>query len=119
MTKPQTLRIDDMVTIDPITSAQEEAWETWRRGDHMALYGTAGTGKTYLGMYLGLEEVLDKSTPQDKLVIVRSVVPTREVGYLQALLKRKCLRMCYRTYQYVQNYLKMVMHMKNFVLKTR
>ena len=26
MTKPQTLRIDDMVTIDPITSAQEEAW---------------------------------------------------------------------------------------------
>ncbi len=89
MTKPQTLRIDDMVTIDPITSAQEEAWETWRRGDHMALYGTAGTGKTYLGMYLGLEEVLDRSRPQDKLVIVRSVVPTREVGYLPGTLEEK------------------------------
>ena len=88
MTKPQTLRIDDMVTIDPITSAQEEAWRHVRRGDHMALYGTAGTGKTYLGMYLGLEEVLDKSL-QDKLVIVRSVVPTREVGYLQFTLEEK------------------------------
>ena len=40
-------------------------------------------------MYLGLEEVLDKSTPQDKLVIVRSVVPTREVGYLPSTLEEK------------------------------
>ena len=37
MTKPQTLRIDDMVTIDPITSAQEEAWETWQRRPHGTL----------------------------------------------------------------------------------
>jgi predicted ribonuclease YlaK len=40
-------------------------------------------------MYLALSDVLDKSYEQDKLVIVRSVVPTREMGYLPGSIEEK------------------------------
>lgn len=84
------IRIDDLVTIDPITPRQKDAFEAWKQdGNHLALVGTAGTGKTFLGMYLALEEVMDKGTPYDKLVIIRSVVPTREVGFLPGTLEDK------------------------------
>lgn len=83
------IRIEDLRTFSPITPAQELAWEGWREGDHLALTGTAGTGKTFLGMYLALEEVMNKSTPYDQLVIVRSVVPTREIGYLPGSVEEK------------------------------
>ena len=83
------IRIDDLLTIEPITDHQHQAFNAWREGDHLALMGTAGTGKTFLAMYLALEEVLDRSTPYDQLIIVRSVVPTRDVGYLPGSLEEK------------------------------
>lgn len=84
-----SIRLDDLLTIDPITNHQKDAFESWREGDQLAMVGTAGTGKTFLGIYLALEEVMDKSTPYDCLHIVRSVVPTREVGYLPGTLEDK------------------------------
>lgn len=84
-----SIRIDDLLTFGPITPKQEETFDAWREGNHLALVGTAGTGKTFLGMYLALEEVMDKSTPFEKLIIVRSVVPTREVGFLPGTLEDK------------------------------
>ena len=84
-----SIRIDDLLTIEPITDHQHQAFNAWREGDHLALMGTAGTGKTFLAMYLALEEVLDRSTPYDQLIIVRSVVPTRDVGYLPGSLEEK------------------------------
>lgn len=83
------IRIDDLITVDPITQHQKEAFEAWRAGDNLALVGTAGTGKTFLGLYLALEEVMDKSTPYDTVRIIRSVVPTRDVGYLPGTLEEK------------------------------
>ena len=83
------LRIDDLITVDPITDHQKEVFEAWRTGDNLALVGTAGTGKTFLGLYLALEQVMDKSTPFDKVRIIRSVVPTRDVGYLPGTLEEK------------------------------
>ena len=83
------IRLDQMETIAPITPHQEDAWQGWRDGDHLALTGTAGTGKTFLAMYLALEEVMDKSTPFDTLHIIRSVVPTREMGYLPGTIEEK------------------------------
>lgn len=83
------IRIDDLTTIEPITERQKEAFAAWREGDNLALVGTAGTGKTFLGMYLALEEVMDKSTPYDSLRIIRSVVPTRDVGYLPGTIEEK------------------------------
>jgi predicted ribonuclease YlaK len=83
------IRIDDLVTVDPITQHQKDVFEAWRAGDNLALVGTAGTGKTFLALYLALEQVMDKSTPYDCVRIIRSVVPTRDVGYLPGTLEEK------------------------------
>lgn len=83
------IRLDDLLTIDPITPKQKTAWDGYREGNHLALIGTAGTGKTFLALYLALEEVMDKSSPFETVHIVRSVVPTREVGYLPGTLEDK------------------------------
>jgi predicted ribonuclease YlaK len=88
-TGSMNIRIDDLSTIVPITERQKEAFAAWREGDNMALVGTAGTGKTFLALYLALEEVLDKSTPYDSVRIIRSVVPTRDVGYLPGTIEEK------------------------------
>lgn len=84
-----SIRLDNLITVDPITDHQKEVFDNWNAGNHLALVGTAGTGKTFLGVYLALEEVMDKSTPFESLRIVRSVVPTREVGYLPGTLEDK------------------------------
>ena len=83
------IRIDDLRTIEPVTGAQKYAWQSWREGDNLAMVGTAGTGKTFLAMYLALEEIMDKSTPFDSLRIIRSAVPTREVGFLPGTIEEK------------------------------
>ncbi len=83
------IRIDDLITIDPITQAQTEVFKAWSSGDHMALVGTAGTGKTFLALYLALEEVMEKTSPFGSVKIIRSVVPTRDVGYLPGTIEEK------------------------------
>jgi phosphate starvation-inducible PhoH-like protein len=83
------IRIDDLITIDPITERQRDAFDAWRDGDNMALVGTAGTGKTFLALYLALEEVMEKSSPYETVKIIRSVVPTRDVGYLPGTIEEK------------------------------
>lgn len=88
-TKPSRLRIDDLDTIQPQTEGQLNALDAWYAGDNLVLAGSAGTGKTFLAMYMALEDVLDKSNFHDKVVIVRSVVPTREVGFLPGSLEEK------------------------------
>jgi predicted ribonuclease YlaK len=67
------LKIDHLLNYDAITHNQKIAYDSWDDGDHLVLAGSAGTGKTFIGMYLALSDVLDKSYEQDKLVIVRSV----------------------------------------------
>jgi len=93
-TKLQTIesmniRLDDLRTVEPITGAQKYAWQSWREGDNLAMIGTAGTGKTFIAMYLALEEIMDKSSPFETLRIIRSAVPTREVGFLPGTIEEK------------------------------
>jgi len=83
------LKIDHLLTYEPITQNQKIAYDSWDDGDHLVLCGSAGTGKTFIGMYLALADVLDKSFEQDKLIVVRSVVPTREMGYLPGSIEEK------------------------------
>lgn len=77
-----TVRLDDLLQFDPITSNQEKSYAAWDEGYNLVLTGTAGTGKTFNALYLALEDVLDKDTDYDKLIIVRSMVPTRDMGFL-------------------------------------
>ena len=81
-TKSMILRLDNMAEFEPITENQALACEAWEEGDNLVLSGSAGTGKTFLAISLGLEEVLDKETEYDKLTVIRSIVPTRDIGFL-------------------------------------
>jgi len=77
----------DLRTIKPLTPAQEDMFDAWNNDKHIAAHGSSGSGKTFIAIYLALTEVLDKK--QKQLIIVRSIVPTREVGYLPGGLNEK------------------------------
>ena len=68
--------------INPITDNQKLFFKEWGEGKNLFAYGAAGTGKTFIAMYLALKDVLDEYTPYDKVYIVRSLVSTREIGFL-------------------------------------
>jgi hypothetical protein len=77
------IRIDDLKTFDPLTQNQKIFFDAYKRGDYfVALHGVAGTGKTFCAVYKALEEVLDRSNPFKKIIIVRSAVQSREIGHL-------------------------------------
>jgi len=77
------IRIDDLKTFDPLTENQKKFFDAYKRQDYfVALHGVAGTGKTFIAVYKALEEVLDKSNPFNKIIIVRSAVQSREMGHL-------------------------------------
>jgi phosphate starvation-inducible protein PhoH len=84
------IRIDDLKTFDPLTDNQKKFFDAYKRGDYfIALHGVAGTGKTFCALYKALEEVLDKSNPFNKIIIVRSAVQGREIGHLPGDVKEK------------------------------
>lgn len=76
------VRIDDLLTFSPITDNQQKTYNAYKSDKHLLLHGIAGTGKTFLSLYLALEEVLDPSTVFNDVFIVRSVVSTRDIGFL-------------------------------------
>lgn len=82
MSKAREVRIDQMVKISPLTDNQKKAFSAYKGGKNLFLYGAAGTGKTFISLYLAMQEVLDNRTPYDTVYLVRSAVPTREIGFL-------------------------------------
>ena len=68
---------------------QEKAFESWQHNENLVLAGSAGTGKTFIAMYLALQSTLEPATPYHKTVVIRSIVPTRDVGYLPGSLQEK------------------------------
>ena len=82
-------KFEDLIQIQPITSNQEKAFNAWSEGENLVLAGSAGTGKTFIAMYLALQTYLEPSTPYHKVIIVRSVVPTRDIGYLPGTKEEK------------------------------
>ena len=79
----------DIETIHPLKPAQEEMFHSWFNGQNICAYGSAGTGKTFLAIYLALNEIVSGRSEYKRIKIVRSVVPTREVGYLPGTLEEK------------------------------
>ena len=76
------VKFEDLIQIEPITKNQVKAFESWADGENLVLAGSAGTGKTFVAMYLALQASLEPSTPYHKVVVVRSIVPTRDMGDL-------------------------------------
>lgn len=83
------VKYEDLLEFEPITGNQKKAFELWDDDENLILAGSAGTGKTFIAMYLALERMLERSTPFDKVIVVRSIVSVREVGYLPGKLEEK------------------------------
>ena len=81
MRRKKPINIDHLKTIEPLTSNQERVFKSYSEGKHLVLHGAAGTGKTFISLYLALQQVLDEGNPYDKVYMVRSLVPTREIGF--------------------------------------
>ena len=71
-----------LLDIEPITDNQKKLFDSYAEGKHLVAYGTAGTGKTFISLYNALADVLDESTPYERIYLVRSLVSTREIGFL-------------------------------------
>ena len=71
-----------LLDIEPITDNQKKLFDSYAEGKHLVAYGTAGTGKTFISLYNALADILDDTTPYDKIYLVRSLVSTREIGFL-------------------------------------
>lgn len=78
---------NNMRDIRPITDSQIEAYEQWDKGRNLILSGAAGSGKTFIALYLALQELIKNR--KKRLVILRSVVPTRDIGFLPGTQEEK------------------------------
>ena len=71
-----------LLDITPLTDNQMVMFDEWDKGKNLFTYGCAGTGKTFIALYLALKDILSDNNPYQKLYIVRSLVSTREIGFL-------------------------------------
>ena len=79
----------NMRMISPKTQRQNNVFVSYQSGSNLLLHGSAGTGKTFISMYLALQDVFDYRNDINTLTVVRSVVPTRNMGYLPGSEKQK------------------------------
>lgn len=75
--------------INPLTENQKKAFKSWNSGFNLLLHGLAGTGKSYISLYLALREILENNSQYKHIVLVRSAVPTRDIGFLPGSVKDK------------------------------
>ena len=75
--------------VKPMTENQALAFQSWKQGYNLMLHGIAGTGKTFLGLYFAISEVMKPNSPYKKVFIVRSTVPTRDQGFMPGNQKQK------------------------------
>ena len=80
---------NNLVTVESVGPAQGTAFEEYAKGKNLFLTGAAGTGKTFVLLHLALKEVLQKETPYDKVVLIRSLLPSRDIGFLPGTLDEK------------------------------
>ena len=82
MKRKKPINLDFIKKIEPLTENQERFFEEYKEDQNLVAYGCAGTGKTFITLYNALLDVLDPKTPYEKIYIVRSLVATREIGFL-------------------------------------
>ena len=82
MKRKKPINADMLRDIEPLTENQQKLFESYSNNKNIIAYGAAGTGKTFITLFNALNDVLDTSTPYEKIYIVRSLVSTREIGFL-------------------------------------
>lgn len=79
----------ELKKIEPLTENQKLSFEQYDKGKNLMLHGIAGTGKSFISLYLALNEIMKGNGNYQRVVIVRSVVPTRDMGFLPGNNKEK------------------------------
>ena len=82
MKRKKPVNSDYLVKIEPLTDNQKLLFDAYNKGQHIVAFGCAGTGKTFISLYNAIQDVLSDKTPFDKIYLVRSLVATREIGFL-------------------------------------
>ena len=82
MKRRKPLSSEYLLDIEPLTDNQKKLFNSYDQGKHLVAYGCAGTGKTFITLYNALCDVLDERTPYERIYLVRSLVATREIGFL-------------------------------------
>ena len=109
------VKYEDLKHIQPKTQNQRLFFDLYnQQSTAMLLHGVAGTGKTFISMYKALEEVLDPTTVYERLVVVRSAVPSRDIGHLPGDEKEKTevytlpyVEICDDLFNHIQPFLRM------------
>ena len=82
MKRKKPIGTDLLRDIEPLTENQTMLFDSFSKGKNLVAYGASGTGKTFITLYNALKDVLDLKSPYEKIYIVRSLVATREIGFL-------------------------------------
>ncbi len=82
MKRKKPLSADYLVNIEPLNDNQKRLYDSYKKGKHLVAYGVAGTGKTFISLYNAINDVLSENTPYEHIYLVRSLVATREIGFL-------------------------------------
>jgi phosphate starvation-inducible protein PhoH len=82
--------IHDLKHVTPLNDIQQHAFNCWfSQENNLSLFGYPGTGKTFLAFYLALSSLLANRDVYDKIIVVRSIVPVRDIGFLPGELEDK------------------------------
>ena len=76
-------------TVKPLTENQKKTFDAYDEGQHLVLAGSAGSGKSFLALYLSLKEILSKGSYYNRVIIIRSAVPSRDLGFVPGTLEEK------------------------------
>ena len=82
MKRKKPLGSNYLVDITPLNDNQKRLFDSYKKGKHLVAYGSAGTGKTFISLYNAINDVLSETTPYEQIYLVRSLVATREIGFL-------------------------------------
>ena len=82
MKRKKPLNADYLVDIEPLNDNQKRLFDSYKKSKNIIAYGCAGTGKTFISLYNAVKDVLNESTPYEHIYLVRSLVATREIGFL-------------------------------------
>ncbi len=80
--RKKPINTDYLLNINPLTDNQQRLFDSYKEGKHLVAYGAAGTGKTFITLYNAIKDVLSTDTPYERIYLVRSLVSTREIGFL-------------------------------------
>jgi predicted ribonuclease YlaK len=86
----RAIKLSNLKKLSTLTDTQHDFFDAWEDGEEaMLLYGSAGTGKTFICVYHALQEILQPESQYKKILIIRSSVSSRDIGHLPGTAEEK------------------------------